>query len=511
MDRRRFLSMLAAGGAAMSTNSVLWPQSTQSSTAPASAAGKPSVIFVFADEWRAQAMGYEGDTNCSTPNFDAFARESVNFKNAVSGCSVCSPYRASLLTGQYPLKHGVYVNDAPIGDVHSIAHSFAENGYKTAYIGKWHVHGSPDGKQTGRKEFVPRKAQLGFEYWKAFECEHNYNKSGYFFNDDPTRREWEGYDAFAQARDAAEYIRSHASEPFLLMLSWGPPHFPLNSAPQEYRDKYANREIVLRPNVPEEFREKATSDLRGYYAHIEALDDAWAIIRDAIAESGLQDQAIVVFTSDHGEMRYCQGLFTKQYPWEESVRVPFLLKDPRRPQAAGTTHGAPIDAPDVMPTLLGLCDLPVPEGLQGRDWSPFIRGEQQLTGEECSLLNLAVSFAESRKKGIKPYRAIRTDRYMYARTTEGPWLLYDNQSDPYQMKNLINMPEHKELQDRLETQLQAKLKELDDEFLDEEVYIERGGYGHYGELSHPKGEGWKDPWAKMAGSSKPDSQPAVAS
>ena len=104
---------------------------------------------------------------------------------------------------------------------------------------------------------------------------------------------------------------------------------------------------------------------------------------DPASKAGVENNTIFVFTSDHGEMRWSQGLGTKQYPGDESARVPFLLKDPRLNQTAGTKNPAPIDAPDVMPTLLGLCGLPVPSGVQGRDWSPTIRGEEQLSGEEA--------------------------------------------------------------------------------------------------------------------------------
>ncbi len=298
----------------------------------------PNIVFIFADEWRAQATGYAGDPNCHTPNLDAFAGEALNFSQATSGCSVCCPYRASLLTGQYPLTHGVFINDVELNpNVYSIARAFNDGGYRTAYVGKWHVYGSPDGDFGRREAYVPRDYQLGFDYWKGFECNHDYNESTYFFNDDPTEREWEGYDAFAQSWDAAAYIQDHAGddEPFLLMLSWGPPHFPLHTAPEEYRAAYENREIVLRPNVPEALREQAQEELRGYYAHIAALDDAFAIVRDAIDQAGIAGNTIFIFAADHGDMRQSQGLDTKLFPWDESVCVPFLLRWPQLAETQG--------------------------------------------------------------------------------------------------------------------------------------------------------------------------------
>ena len=206
------------------------------------------------------------------------------------------------------------------------------------------------------------------DYWKGFECCHDYARSPYFVTDDPTLRWWDGYDAFAQSRDAAAYIRDHAAsdKPFLLMLSWGPPHFPLDTAPEEYRRLYENRALTLRPNVPPERREQAQQELRGYYAHIAALDDCLQIAWDALRRAGIEGDTVFVFTADHGDMRQSQGLDTKLFPFDgrtypsASIRVPFLLHYPRLDAGASVDLAVPIDAPDIMPTLLGLAGLPIP-------------------------------------------------------------------------------------------------------------------------------------------------------
>ena len=271
---------------------------------------RPNVVFIFADEWRAQATGYNGDSNCETPVLDDLAGRSIDLTEAVAGCPVCCPYRGSLMTGQYPLTHGVIINDVELDPgCTSIADAFNAGGYRTAYIGKWHIYGSPAGEWERREAFVPREYQLRFDDWKGFECNHDYHDSWYFHNDDPTPRRWEGYDAFAQSREAAAFIREHADHetPFLLMLSWGPPHFPLHTAPEAYRARYADRDIELRPNVPEHVRAKATEEMRGYYAHVAAIDDALAIVGDAIRDAGLEEDTIFVVTSDHGDMRQSQG------------------------------------------------------------------------------------------------------------------------------------------------------------------------------------------------------------
>ena len=138
----------------------------------------------------------------------------------VSGFPVCSPYRGSLMTGQYAVKHGLVVNDVPLQpNGPTLGDTFRKAGYETAYIGKWHIYGSPDGKFGRRLAFIPKESRFGFEYWKACECTHDYSRSLYYEGNDPTQRYWDGYDAAAQTRDACDFIQNRAktSDPYFLI------------------------------------------------------------------------------------------------------------------------------------------------------------------------------------------------------------------------------------------------------------------------------------------------------
>jgi arylsulfatase A-like enzyme len=458
---------------------------------------RPNVLFVFADQMRAQATGYAGDPNAETPVLDRLARESVDVTHAVSGHPVCCPYRAGLLTGQYPLTHGVYVNDVPLrDDATSIAEVFAGAGYETGYIGKWHVHGSPDGAYGRRRAYIPPESRQGFQYWKAFECSHDYMASPYYEDDDPAPKQWEGYDAAAQTEDACRYLRERADDdlPFFLMLSWGPPHDPYDRVPERYRALFRDREIRLRPNVPPEAREEAVAGLRGYYAHIKALDDCVEMLLETLEVSGLADDTIFVFTSDHGDMHLSQGLRTKHAPFEESIRVPFLLRYPRALGRGGRRLPLPLDAPDIMPTLLGLCDLAIPEGVEGRDVSPQILGMAPPDPADSAFLSVPVSYGMLRAQGLPAYRGVRTTRYTYVRSTRGPWMLFDNAEDPYQLRNLIGLPAYAEVERELEATLQGWLDRLGDAFLPGQAYLERDGLTHYEEVRGPWGR-IETPWS----------------
>lgn len=464
----------------------------QAAFAPATR--RPNIVFILVDQWRAQAFGYRGDPNAHTPHIDALAKQSFEFTHAVSGFPVCSPYRASLMTGQYAVRHGLLVNDVelkPNGP--TLGACFHQAGYATGYIGKWHIYGSPDGKAERRLTYIPPASRFGFEYWKVCECTHNYNRSLYYTGDDATPRYWDGYDAIAQTADACSFIRTHAAkpDPYFLALSVGPPHDPYGTAPESYRALYEQREIALRPNVPASHREEALKNLRGYYAHIAALDNCVRDLRQAVEQSGDAANTIFVFTSDHGDMLQSQGLHHKQQPWDESLRVPFLIRYPRALRDKPRKSPTPIDAPDIMPTLLGLAGLPVPESVQGRNYAPLVLGQQKEEAEPAALLNLPVSFSVVRRLGFAEYRGVRTPRYTYIRSIKGPWLLYDNQRDPYQKHNLVQ--EDAALRSRLDRRLDALLKKAGDEFLPGASYAERARATHYREVITPVGKS-ASPW-----------------
>jgi arylsulfatase A-like enzyme len=426
----------------------------------------------MADQWRAEAFGYAGNRDVKTPNFDRLARESVWFANAVSTIPVCSPTRATILTGRRALAHGVFMNDVPLSPVaETFPKVFAAAGYDTGFIGKWHVDGH------GRSAYIPPERRQGFQYWNALECTHDYNHS-FYYGDGPEKKVWPGYDAESQTADAAAYLREHAhtERPFLLFLSWGPPHEPYQTAPERFRQVYKAENLSLRPNVPQEDAARARSELAGYYAHCTALDNCLLALRQTLVKTGLDENTIIVFTSDHGDMIWSHASEKKQQPFDESARVPLLLRLPMSLGGKRARLDATIGTEDIMPTLLSLCDLTVPTVVQGLDFTGHIRGGKDPSDGAAAILCPAPFGQWSRARGGREYRAIRTKRYTYARNLNGPWLLFDNKTDPYQMKNLVADPKHAGLQRRMDAWLTRKLKSRDDEFAPAETYFQRWGY-----------------------------------
>jgi arylsulfatase A-like enzyme len=348
------------------------------------------------------------------------------------------------------------------------------------------MYGSPRGNYERRTAYIPPDHRFGFSYWKANECTHDYNHSIYYEGDNPTAKYWPGYDAIAETADACTFIerQSKTRDPFLLVLSMGPPHFPLDTAPEQYQVLYRNREIKLRPNVPVDVRTKAIADLRGYYSHIKAVDDCIARILSTLDKAGLADNTIVIFTADHGDMMGSQGLpsTTKHVAWDESIRIPFLLRYPKKLGTKPRQIQTVLGTPDIMPTLLNLADLKTPSGVQGTDYSKVAAGSAPPKGS-AALLQFPAAYGALRTAGWSEYRGIRTQQHTLVRTLKGPELLFDNHADPYQMNNLVHRAESQNLLATLDKTLNTRLKAVNDDFLPGSEYIKRFGYEHNHEIA----------------------------
>jgi arylsulfatase A-like enzyme len=434
---------------------------------------RPDVLIVLADQLRACSVGYAGEEAVRTPTLDRLAAQGAIFSNAVSMLPVCGPYRGALITGRTPVSTGLVLNDIMLRtDEVSIADCFRAGGYRTAYVGKWHLDG-PD--RTAPVPPGPRRQ--GFEHWMAANFEHNYDASRYT-DTDGNVRVWKGWDAEAQTTHLIDHLAARDDErPCLAVLSWGPPHHPYRLVDPRYLAMYDASAIVGRPNCPDVPRD----DLHGYYAQTTFLDAQLARLLAALDDTGMADDTIVVFTSDHGDMHGSHGVYKKQWPWNEALKVPFVLRYPRA-VAPGSEIRTPINVIDVMPTLLALAGLPVPACVEGVDLSARLLGEAGAAPESVLIMNpCPFSIGDPRGDDQYPdfrgrrleYRGVVTERHTYVRTIDGPWLLYDNLDDPYQMRNLVNDAGNGALRERLESAMAEHLSRIDDEFLPREVYYDR--------------------------------------
>lgn len=450
----------------------------------AGAAGRPNLIFVFADQLALRHCGYAGADKARTPHLDRFAREGVDFRQAVSTMPVCSAFRASLLTGKYPTSTGMVINELRMNPNHEcFGHVLTRNGYATGYIGKWHLYANELGNHFDPKNsFVPPgEHRLGFDgYWAGYNFHHDYYNA-YYHTDSPEKISYgEGvYEPDGQTDLAIAFLKERARRetPFALFVSYGTPHDPWNDAnvPQEYRELFADIAFPNPPNYAPEndpyadnwgrLNEKQRPMLehwrRNYYAMTANLDWNLGRLFQAIDDAGVRDNTLVVFTSDHGEMFGAHGRRAKNIFYEEACRIPYLMRMPGA-IPAGTVSDACLSTVDIMPTALSLLGLPIPDAVEGMDVSAPAKG---MAGPEPRAAFLQNTGACAAWKDGHEWRAVRDKRFTYAtyRVDQSEWL-FDNVEDPFQMRNLAQNPGHEAAVKELRAFMHEKMASLNDTF-----------------------------------------------
>ena len=344
-------------------------------------------------------------------------------------------------------------------------------GYHTGYIGKWHLCGIP------RRQFIDRARRLGFAEWKVANCNHNY-LSCYYDDENNVRHEVEGYEPEIFGGLAAEFLERNAGtqQPFALFLSFAIPHDPHDRVGPEYAEMYKERGVTLRPNASEQImvnREKYITHaeqvelIRGYYAHVTAIDKQVGVLTELLRQKGVLDNTLIVYTADHGDMLGSQGMRDKQLPHEESIGVPLIMRWPGH--IAPAVHAGRIGLVDLPVTVAGLLGLSFSKKTDGIDLSRMALAREEGL-PECYIYDLYACH-QAASKGQEAWRGIRTDRYTYATRGDGSdWLLFDNETDPYQMNNLVHDPAAAEIKAALHERLRAHV-ESTDAFLNGDDYI----------------------------------------
>ncbi len=384
---------------------------------------QPNIIWVITTQWRASATGYAGDPNAQTPWLDGLASEALNYAQAVSPHPLGPFARASLFTGHHCPANGMsdYWNSLPI-DARTIAHALSDHGYSTAFFGKWHLferdRNVPFVGEDHARIVVPPNRRGGFEFWEGFE-------SGFLLNNPwlhgtrlPAPVLFKGYQADILVQRATEWIKSPHTRPFFCVMSLEAPHPPYH-APAPHVSERRPIDIELRSNVPRggSVEKQVRDELAGYYAHIEATDRS---IGKLITELDLSD-TIIVFTSVHGDMHGAHGLFRKAWPYEESVRVPLLIKSPH-------VSGGLLDD-----STVSLVDLPhmTVAWAEGREW-------------QCKRDNALISMPSASSIPLqcdRAWRGFRTAKRKVILNADGsPWLYFDLEHDPMDMRNLVGDP-----------------------------------------------------------------------
>jgi arylsulfatase A-like enzyme len=392
----------------------------------------PNILWIVTTQWRAQAFGFAGDPNARTPCLDRLAAQSVNYAQAVTPHPFGPFARAALLTGMPSPENGVrnYFDPLPLS-ARTIAHDLKARGYLTAFFGKWHLAqrdpAAPLVGEAHARMIVPPAARGGFEFWEGFE-------SGFLLNDPwlhgsrlESPRQFTGYQSDVLGDRAADWWREQASlpsaapttsRPCFCMVSLESPHPPYD-APAAGVNPREPAEIILSANVPRGGPAEARTrrELAGYYAQVEATDRALGRLLAAVSPD-----TVVIFTSVHGDMHGAHGLFRKGWPYEESVRVPLLMRLP---------HGE--GAGRVCDEAISLVDLPA----LTRDLAV---GAAFKTSRDHALISMP-SVVALPHQCDRTWRGVRTKTRKLVLSADGsPWLFFDLERDPLELQNLVTDP-----------------------------------------------------------------------
>lgn len=446
---------------------------------------RPNLVILLADQLRYQSVGYAGDARAITPRLDRLAAQGLNFRNFVSSTPVCAAYRATLMTGKYASSTGMVVNELRINpNQECLGEVLTRSGYETSYLGKWHLWANEIGNhRTISNAFVPPGPyRLGFDgFWAAYNFNHA-NYSAWYFRDTPEPHHIDGYGPDSFTDLAIKRLRVHAGsgKPFALVLSYSPPHDPWSAknVPKNWLDKFGSVEFPLpdtwqdkpdprmdRNADPQQWlkhwKPQLPEFMRVYYAMTANLDWNVGRILDSLRELGLEDNTIVVFSADHGEQFGAHGRVFKMTFYEESARVPLLIRWPGK-ISAGRVSDACMASPDLMPTLLGLAGLPIPSQVEGANLAALALGRPGPEPEFAFLQGMGHTVNWS--DGFE-WRALRDKQFTYAvYRRDGKELLFDNLSDPCQAKDLADNADHQAKLAELRAKLKQKMGSLNDTF-----------------------------------------------
>ena len=433
---------------------------------------KPNILLIISDQFRWDCVGALGVNPLNlTPNLDRMASRGVIFRSAFANQPVCAPARASIFTGQYPCRHGVWRNGIPLPeDAVTLAKTLRQAGYSANYIGKWHLG-------TDRPNVVPREQGAGpvkpserggfLDLWEGSNLleftSHAYEGNLYDNDGRPIHYSGQYRTDFMTGR-AQRFLRA-ARQPFFLTLSYLEVHHQNDSdtfdPPKEYKGRYAN------PFVPEDLRPLPgswPSQLADYYACVAKMDETVGTIRRTLADTGLDRNTILVFASDHSCHFKTRNSEYKRSPHEGSIHIPLIVEGPGFNRALQIAE--PVSQVDLMPSLLEAAGLAVPPSVQGRSFLPLL--DRRPENWRSEVFFQMAEFVTG--------RGLRTPQYTYAvMAPKTPvwkaapaagqyveYVLYDNYADPFQHVNLAGRAGYREISERLRQRLLARMQEAGD-------------------------------------------------
>jgi arylsulfatase A-like enzyme len=433
---------------------------------PAVAAERPNVLLIVSDDQRYDALGAANNAVIKTPHLDRLAREGVRFTHTFVPLPICTPSRASFLTGRFGPSNGVtFFGQSIHSDIVAWPEAMARHGYQTAVTGKWH---NVRGGDAYGFEWSANVFLRGMGYYCDPPLVQRFGEDEVFVNGNST-------ELFTDA--AVRFLKDERDEdrPFFLYVAYTAPHDP-RDPPQAYADLYTPRHMVLPPNfLPEPPFDPGTLQIRDerllplprpvpelrreidhYYGLVSHMDAQIGRILEAVEEQDLEDETIVIFASDNGLTLGSHGFLGKQTLYEEGVRVPLIIRHPGLESQAGQTRDALSYLLDLMPTVCEWTDVPLPDGVQGRSLVDVCEGTKPQVREAV--------FGRYNEASQPLFRMVRTQRYKLIKYFKADReQLFDLKKDPYEMRDLSDDPSLASVREELRGRLFDHLVEQKDE------------------------------------------------
>jgi N-acetylglucosamine-6-sulfatase len=403
--------------------------------------GRPNIVFVLSDDHRWDYLGSAGHAFVDTRNLDRLAREGVRFSNAFVTTSLCTPSRASFLTGQYAHTHGVKNNITVWNDENVTFLELLEGaGYDTAFIGKWHMPGRLP-ELRGVDRFITFTVQAG--QGRYFDCPLIVDGV-----ETPSRKP---YITEELTDRALEFIAEPREGPFCLYLSHKAVHHQF-LPPPELERLYDDVEISLpaeadswlsttRGHIWTGIFGPLEHHIRNYCEALVAMDRQIGRILSRLDEMGIADDTIVVYAGDNGYFWGEHRLIDKRWPYEESIRIPFIVRYPRRVRDPGRAAEQMVLNIDLAPSLLEMAGVPIPESVDGESFAPIL-SSASVPGRKAWLYEYFKEFPYN----VPQLEAVRTEDHLYAKFQGGrPPELFDVVNDPRERHNLMGTAEGERL------------------------------------------------------------------
>ncbi len=422
---------------------------------------KPNFLFIYTDDQRWDAMGVvqreQGERArfpwFQTPNMDRLASEGVRFRNAFVTLPLCAPSRAAFLTGRYNHLNGIANNRTPF-PTNNVTHAslMRAAGYATAYIGKWHMDA-----QSGQRP--------GFDYSASFIGQGRYWNCPFEINGKPTPTT--GWVDDVATDYAIRFIEDHRDQPFSVVVGFKACHGPWQP-PDRAKDRFPDAPARPVPNLglqaiyrsatpapTNQAKGTAANSNPNYFRCISAADDNLGRLLKTLDDLGLAQDTVVVFASDNGFYKGEHGLGDKRSAYDESLRIPLLLRYPRLIAKAKVLDKMVLNI-DLAPTFLDLAGLPVPSQMQGRSWRPLLAGQPA----DWRKSFLAEYFLENAFPGTPTLVGVRTaDAKLVKYPGHSEWTeLFDLARDPYETKNLAADPASKPLLAKMQAEFDQQVK-----------------------------------------------------